>query len=106
MSTDRMAWALAAWEVYCVTGERSWLRTAYDIIRRSAEADLLTAYDPETGLFRSLQPICTSRVAMKTVESSRPMVEAPKGAEFTTKERSQRRRTKTKRLLKDSIQCD
>ncbi|MCA1556515.1 MAG: hypothetical protein LC747_07470, partial [Acidobacteria bacterium] len=52
VSTDRMAWALAAWEVYCVTGERSWLRTAYDIIRRSAEADLLTAYDPETGLFR------------------------------------------------------
>ena len=47
-----MAWALAAWEVYCVTGERSWLRTAYDIIRRSAEADLLTAYDSETGLFR------------------------------------------------------
>ena len=52
VSTDRMAWALAAWELYCVEGDRAWLRSAYDVIRRSAEADLLTAYDPETGLFR------------------------------------------------------
>lgn len=52
ISTDRMAWALAAWEVYAVTGNRSWLRTAHDIIRRSAEADLHAAFDPSTGLFR------------------------------------------------------
>lgn len=51
VSTDRMTWALAAWEVYRVTGDDAWLRTAYDLIRRSAEADLLTARDPETGLF-------------------------------------------------------
>jgi hypothetical protein len=52
ISTDRVAWALAAWELYAVTGDRGWLRTAYDIIRRSTEADLLTAFDAETGLFR------------------------------------------------------
>jgi hypothetical protein len=52
VSTDRMAWALAAWELYAVTGDRDWLRQAYDIIRRSAEADLAVAFDPETGLFR------------------------------------------------------
>lgn len=51
MSTDRMAWALAAWEVYAVTGDRGWLRSAYDIIARSAEADLHAAFDPVTGLF-------------------------------------------------------
>lgn len=39
VSTDRMAWALAAWELYCVTGERSWLRTAYDIKRYDTVAD-------------------------------------------------------------------
>ena len=52
VSTDRMAWALAAWELYVVTGERDWLRQAYDIIRRSAEADLAVAFDPASGLFR------------------------------------------------------
>jgi Bacterial alpha-L-rhamnosidase 6 hairpin glycosidase domain len=51
MSTDRMAWALAAWEVYAVTGDGDWLRNAYDIIRRSAEADLHAAFDRVTGLF-------------------------------------------------------
>jgi Carbohydrate binding module (family 35)/Bacterial alpha-L-rhamnosidase 6 hairpin glycosidase domain len=52
VSTDRMAWALAAWELYAVTGDRGWLAQAYDIIRRSAEADLAVAFDGETGLFR------------------------------------------------------
>lgn len=52
VSTDRMAWALAAWELYAVTGDRQWLRQAYDIIRRSAEADIAVAFDEETGLFR------------------------------------------------------
>jgi len=52
VSTDRMVWALAAWELYATTGDREWLRTAYDIIRRSAEADLHAAFDPGTGLFR------------------------------------------------------
>ncbi len=52
VSTDRMAWALAAWELYAVTGDRDWLRQCYDIIRRSAEADLAVAFNGTTGLFR------------------------------------------------------
>lgn len=50
VSTDRMTWALAAWELYAVTGDRAWLRQSYDIIRRSAEADRHAAFDAETGL--------------------------------------------------------
>lgn len=50
VSTDRMTWALAAWELYAVTGDRDWLRTAYDVISRSARADLHAVLDPETGL--------------------------------------------------------
>jgi hypothetical protein len=50
VSTDRMTWALAAWELYAVTGDRDWLRKAYDIISRSAGADLHAALDPNTGL--------------------------------------------------------
>lgn len=52
ISTDRMTWALAAWEVFAMTGDRGWLRQAYDIIRRSAEADRHAAYDAQTGLMR------------------------------------------------------
>jgi hypothetical protein len=52
VSTDRMAWALAAWELYVVTGDQGWLRQSYDIIRRSAEADLAVAFEGEMGLFR------------------------------------------------------
>lgn len=40
VSTDRMVWALAAWEIYTVTGDRQWLNTAYQIISTSAAADL------------------------------------------------------------------
>ncbi len=50
VSTDRMTWALAAWELYAATGDRQWLRHAYDVIRRSAEADLHAIFDPATGL--------------------------------------------------------
>jgi Bacterial alpha-L-rhamnosidase 6 hairpin glycosidase domain len=45
-----MTWALAAWELYAVTGDRGWLRTAYGVIARSAAADRHAAFDPETGL--------------------------------------------------------
>ena len=49
-STDRMVWALAAWEVYRVTGDTSWLRQSYQIIKNSSEDDEQNIYDPQTGL--------------------------------------------------------
>ncbi|HET9003720.1 MAG TPA: hypothetical protein VFN39_06920, partial [Gemmatimonadaceae bacterium] len=51
VSSDRMVWALAAWELYAATGDRDWLRQSYDIIERSADADLHAVRDPATGLF-------------------------------------------------------
>jgi hypothetical protein len=51
VSTDRMTWAPAAWEVYKVSGDEEWLQQAFKIIRNSAEDDLKVAYDPEIGLF-------------------------------------------------------
>ncbi len=44
VSTDRMIWAVAAYELYKVTGERSWLEYCYPIIKRSMEDDLLVVY--------------------------------------------------------------
>lgn len=49
-STDRMVWAIAAWEIYKVTGDTAWLRQAYAIIKKSAEADEQNIHDPQTGL--------------------------------------------------------
>ncbi|WP_299991565.1 glycogen debranching protein [uncultured Pontibacter sp.] len=52
VSTDRIVWATAAWEIYTVTGDQNWLRESYEIIRNSMEDDLLNAFDQKTNLMR------------------------------------------------------
>lgn len=52
VSSDRMIWAVAAWEVYKVTGDKDWLEKAYEIIKQSAVDDAINVYDNETGLVR------------------------------------------------------
>lgn len=52
VSTDRIVWAIAAWEIYKVTGEEDWLKQAYEIVRNTLEDDLKNAYDKHTGLFK------------------------------------------------------
>ncbi|HVV55044.1 MAG TPA: hypothetical protein VHC47_06960 [Mucilaginibacter sp.] len=52
VSSDRMIWAVAAWEVYKVTGDKAWLKKAYAIIRKSAGDDEKNVYDDATGLVR------------------------------------------------------
>ncbi len=51
-STDRMIWAVAAWELYKVTGNKDWLQQAYTIITNSLEDDYKNAYDATTGLVK------------------------------------------------------
>ena len=51
-STDRMIWAVAAWEIYKVTGDEAWLRKVYPIVKQSIGDDRHNAYDPATGLMR------------------------------------------------------
>lgn len=51
VSSDRMTWALAAWEIYKVTGDKDWLQQSFSIIKNSAIADLETVRDKQTGLF-------------------------------------------------------
>lgn len=40
VSSDRMIWAVAAYEIYKVTGERSWLEYIYPVIKNSLFDDL------------------------------------------------------------------
>jgi hypothetical protein len=51
-STDRMIWAVAAFEVYKATGNKDWLEQAYIIAKNSIEDDEHVAYDATTGLVR------------------------------------------------------
>jgi len=52
VSSDRMTWALAAWEIYKVTGNKNWLKESFSIIKNSALADLETVRDKQTSLFK------------------------------------------------------
>ena len=49
VSSDRVVWALAAWEVYKYTGDREWLEQAYRIVINSIEDDRKTIIDPADG---------------------------------------------------------
>ncbi len=51
-STDRAIWAVAAWEIYLVTGDEQWLRRVYPVVKKSLEEDAQNAYDPASGLVR------------------------------------------------------
>jgi hypothetical protein len=51
-STDRMVWAIAAWEIYKATGDKDWLQQAYTIIKNSVDDDMANAYDAVTGLVK------------------------------------------------------
>ena len=52
VSTDRMIWVVAAWEIYKVTGDRNWLKKVYPIIKNSIEDDKMVAHDKATGLVK------------------------------------------------------
>ncbi len=52
VSTDRMIWAVAAWEIYKVTGEKDWLEYAYLVVKNSLNDDHQIAFDEETGLMK------------------------------------------------------
>lgn len=51
ISSDRMIWAVAAYELYKVTGDRDWLEYIYPVISNSMEDDLKTLYGT-SGLVR------------------------------------------------------
>jgi hypothetical protein len=47
VSSDRMIWAVAAYELYKVTGDRDWLAYIYDVIRTSFESDFTVTHDAD-----------------------------------------------------------
>ena len=52
VSSDRVCWALAAWEIYLVNGDRQWLKQSAAIVENSIRDDEQVVIDPATGLAR------------------------------------------------------
>ena len=52
ISTDRVVWAMAAWEYYLYTGDKTWLDSVYDGLKYTALKDIHVAFDPNVGLFK------------------------------------------------------
>lgn len=50
VASNRMLWALAAWEVYLANGDEAWLREAYQTIHNSLTAELYVRFDHRLGL--------------------------------------------------------
>lgn len=55
VSSDRVVWSVAAWELYKVTGDKEWLKFAYEVTANSAADDWFTVRDVQTGLMRGEQ---------------------------------------------------
>lgn len=51
ISTDRMVWTLAAWEIYKVTGDKKWLEKVYPVVVNSLAKDAETVMS-ENGLVK------------------------------------------------------
>ena len=51
-SSDRVVWALSAWNIYLATGDIEWLQKAYPVIIKSLECDDMVVFNPQTGLYR------------------------------------------------------
>ena len=51
ISTDRMIWTIAAWEIYKVTGDKNWLETIYPVVEKSIAKDAKTVVS-DSGLIK------------------------------------------------------
>ena len=51
ISTDRMIWTVAAWEIYKVTGDRTWLEKVFPVVENSITKDAKTVIS-ENGLIK------------------------------------------------------
>lgn len=52
VSTDRMIWAVAAWEIYKATGDKAWLEEVFPVIQKSLADDSADVISKESGLVK------------------------------------------------------
>ena len=54
-SSDREVWSIAAWEIYKITGDKEWLKYAYEVIKNSVADDIPTIWDSKFRLMHGEQ---------------------------------------------------
>ena len=54
-SSDREVWSIAAWEIYKITGDKEWLRYAFNVIKNSVADDIPTIWDSKFRLMHGEQ---------------------------------------------------
>ena len=52
VSSDRTTWALAAWEIYLISGDELWLDYCYKVIKNTVEDDRIIVFDKSTNLYK------------------------------------------------------
>lgn len=52
--SDHALWVVAAWEVYCVTGDKDWLDYAFEVASNTLDADLRLMMNKPTGLMHGV----------------------------------------------------
>ena len=52
ISSDRLIWAVAAWDIYKVTGDIDWLRRTFFIIKNSIDDDINLIWNYHSHLFK------------------------------------------------------
>lgn len=50
INTDDISWAMGAWEIYTVTGDKEWLKWAYDVVKKTIDEEYEINGDNVTGL--------------------------------------------------------
>lgn len=55
VSSDRIVWTIAAWEIYKITGDKTWLAEAFEIIDATLKDDMLVVWNPEYKLMHGEQ---------------------------------------------------
>lgn len=52
VSSDRMIWIVAAWEVYKATGNKEWIKEIFPVVEKSLAADSATVISNTSGLVK------------------------------------------------------
>ncbi|MRT94267.1 family 78 glycoside hydrolase catalytic domain [Ancylomarina sp. 16SWW S1-10-2] len=59
--SDQMTWSIAAWEIYLTTGDKSWLKKAYQIIKKTTQINLNVVWDYNEHLFKGESSLLDKR---------------------------------------------
>lgn len=52
IASDRLMWALAAWEIYLADGDIDWLLESYEVISATLKSEIEVRYDRRMGLLK------------------------------------------------------